>query len=203
MNYKTDHENEFTGERGGAFAESANYQHDLSADEELKARLERWEAPASPRSLDLRVMAAYRKQHSAPFWRRALDSSIRVPVPIAAAVILLFFASGFLALRAAQAPTPQEVSYQATPEVKVIEVPVVQERVVTRTVYVEKKRDRKAQPSKQARSRYIAEIRNNDEPAARDEGESGRFFTRANLSGFQPVEQMRIEIIRRTRTNED
>jgi hypothetical protein len=79
----------------------------------------------------------------------------------------------------------------------------VQEKIVTRTVYVEKSRERNLRLKRQTRSRYIADVQNNAKPKAQDERPSDRVFTRADLSGFQPVGQVRIEVIRGTRINED
>jgi hypothetical protein len=203
MSNRTDNNDGTSGRRGLYPGDGAGGPHHLSRDEELKALLNSWEAPVTSRSLDQRVMAAYRNRHSAPFWKRALFSSINVPVPVAAAVILLLFTSGFLALRLTRTSTSQEAFRQPPPEIRVIEVPVVQERVVTRTIYVDKTGGRRARPGKQAGGNQTAEVGNAAPSPARDEESTGKFFTRADLSGFEPVSQMRIEVIRGTKSDED
>ena len=107
-------------------------------------------------------------------------SSVRVPVPLAAALLLFLVASFAFALnsrRPINTPPPMVVT-------KTVEVPVAQEtfreRVVTRVVYRE--RDRR-QPSR-ARADAIAARRT--EPAG----------TPISLVGFKPTNEVKLTIIK-------
>jgi hypothetical protein len=67
-------------------------------DDELARLLRCWGPPAVPESLDERVLSAYRR-HTGPLWRRLLSVELRVPLPVAAALLLMLLASVVLALR--------------------------------------------------------------------------------------------------------
>lgn len=139
----------------------------------------------------------------APFWKRIFAASLPVPVPVAAAIIIALLVSSVLALRRSS-PDGSVVQPQATASssvtaapvpVKIVEVPVVSERVVTRIVYVERKRHEKNEtrrsPTLIAQSKSPVSAR-----GAKDE-QSG-FITRANLAGFEPTSEVKIRMIRRS-----
>jgi hypothetical protein len=68
--------------------------------EDLQRLLGLWEAPEPSSSLDDRVLASFRRQVDVrPFWLRFFTSSIRVPLPVAVAALLLLLASALLAVR--------------------------------------------------------------------------------------------------------
>jgi hypothetical protein len=68
-------------------------------DPELRSVLREWEAPEVPASLDARVLDSYRrKMNPEPFWRRFFTSSVRVPLPLAVAVMALLVIALTLAL---------------------------------------------------------------------------------------------------------
>jgi hypothetical protein len=130
-----------------------------------------------------------------------------LPVPLAAALVVGLIVTSALALRRAPAalPAPAALQTPATIEtVKLVEVPVIRERVVTRTVYVEKRRavgetaERAGVPSVAS-----AEEKTSDAAAARSlpEEETG-FFTSANLKGFQPPDEMKIRVIKRSNSDD-
>ncbi|HEU0184711.1 MAG TPA: hypothetical protein VFS27_05315 [Blastocatellia bacterium] len=111
----------------------------LPEDRELNRLLASWQAPESPGELDQRAIESYRghihgkRFWRGGFWRRWLAGSIRIPVPIAAAAVLLLCATSFLAARKATS-----ISIESAPAVgvtKFVEVPVTTEKVVTRVVY--------------------------------------------------------------------
>lgn len=59
-------------------------------DPTLRAVLREWEAPEPPASLDARILESYRRKvNREPFWRRFFTSSVRVPLPVAVAVMAL------------------------------------------------------------------------------------------------------------------
>ena len=67
-------------------------------DEALSRLLRRWGPPAVSGDLDQRILRAYRRQ-TGPFWRRMVGAEVRVPLPVAALVVLLLILSTLLALR--------------------------------------------------------------------------------------------------------
>lgn len=72
-------------------------------DDQLDALLKQWEAPASaPAGMERALLA---KVHE-PFWRRFWTMSIRIPVPVAAALIIGF--GLWLSLAASNPAAPRE-----------------------------------------------------------------------------------------------
>jgi hypothetical protein len=64
---------------------------EIVRDPELQRLLEEWKAPAASDSLDRRVLASYRAHvRPRPLWRRFFTASVRVPLPVAVAALLLF-----------------------------------------------------------------------------------------------------------------
>ncbi len=86
-------------------AEENPVEANLERDPALKRVLEEWRAPAVPGSLDARVLASYRRMRkSEAWWRRFFTASVRVPLPVAVAILALLFVSAALALRPAAEP---------------------------------------------------------------------------------------------------
>src|SRR5687768_12742265 len=115
---------------------------DFSADPELSALLRAWEAPPHDDAGRARLLADFRSEFGrAPLWRRALTARVRVPVPVAACAALALALLLLTTLKAGSTRTESASTSSAAEAtaVRVVEVPVVRERVVTRTVYVEKK----------------------------------------------------------------
>lgn len=143
------------------------------------------------------------KAARAPFWRRLLTARLPVPVPIAAALLIALVVSSALALmRAPVQQTSPALSSPSTASVRILEVPVAQEKIVTRVVYVE----RKQTAERSARQLLPAVASTNattDSTVAghKTEEETG-FFTRANLKGFQPADDMKIRVLKRNTTND-
>jgi len=100
------------------------FEKDELSDRELNNLLPQWKAPDAPARLRGAVFPESRR----PWWRRLWTASIRVPLPVACALLaLLAFALG----RLSRTPPPPRVVVKT----ERVEVPVVQERIVTRTVY--------------------------------------------------------------------
>jgi hypothetical protein len=113
-----------------------NRQPGLREDAELNRLLSSWQTPETSGGLDQRVLTSYRRHFNrGRSWRRWLAGSIRIPVPIAAAAVLLLCATSFLAAR--KATSVSIVNPPAAVPMKIVEVqvPVVQEKIVTRVVY--------------------------------------------------------------------
>lgn len=113
-----------------------NQQSDLPEDGELNRLLASWRATETPGELDQRALASYRKHFNrGRFWRRWLARSIHVPVPIAAAAVLLLCATSFLAARKATSFPIENPPAAVSTKIVEVRVPVVQEKIVTRVVY--------------------------------------------------------------------
>lgn len=166
------------------------------------------------------LMAAFRNQHEkvAPplnWWQRIFVGSVMIPKPVFAA-IMLAIALAVLAVsirddeRGAPSPVSTNIAVSSPaastpplPEViektKIVEVPVVRERVVTRVVYVERKgSERVAQNplrgNKQQRKAKEDNV-NLVNLAMSGAVEDGEYVTRANLAGFQPIAEMKTRMI--------
>jgi hypothetical protein len=98
-------------------------------------------------------------------------ASLRVPVPVAAAFVLLFVFATLLAFRA---PQPLVVASPAPPptvETRTVTVPVIQEKVITRLVYVGRKR-------------------------AKSRGAELKADAASSLAGFRPTDEVKLTVIR-------
>jgi hypothetical protein len=79
---------------------------DIERDEELGKLLARWSAPIVPDGMDERVLAAYRREAGTaePWWARLFTASVRIPLPVAVGLLMLFIVTAALALRPGMAP---------------------------------------------------------------------------------------------------
>lgn len=141
----------------------------------------------------------------APFWKRILTARLPLPVPVAAVLALALLISSVVALRSLspkviQSTLPELSATSAQP--KVVEVPVIQEKIVTRTVYVEKRggarNDLRRQATVVDRDEESLTARNSDK-----ENRQANLFTRVNLTDFQPPDEMKIRIIKRSHSDEN
>jgi hypothetical protein len=104
------------------------FEKDELSDLELDRMLPQWSAPDAP----ARLKSAVFPERSGPWWRRLCSTSIRVPVPVLCGVMLVM--AVMVAIRSARPVPPPAVVVKT----ERVEVPVIQERVVTRTVYRER-----------------------------------------------------------------
>lgn len=151
--------------------------------------------------LRLRPAAAVVAPRRAPFWRRAFAARLTLPAPAAAVMALALLVSSLMALRPrtppAPPPAPQPTAAAAAQPIQVRPSPVVVEKVVTRVVYVERRRrERREAP---------AAVRGEPALASGREKESvqGGLFTRANLTDFQPAGELKIRVIKRSNSDEN
>lgn len=200
--------------RRAARAESsAHGAEDFAADAELNALLRTWDAPPQDAGARGRLLADFRASvRPAPIWRRALAAQVRVPLPVAACVGLVLLGSLYvLGARASRSVAPSAAQTETRPAaVRVVEVPVVQERVVTRTVYVEK-RERGGEQAASRRRPEPEELVRRDgreaatpqpqEPAQGAETHAG-YFTRVDMNDFQPAGEVKLRIVSRGGTDE-
>ena len=148
---------------------------------DLKELLKEWRVENPPAHLDARIAATYStmRRRPASVWVR----SVRLPAPVFALLVILQLASvtavGYYFF-SADPPSP----ILSMPE-RVVEVPVVQERVVTQIIYLP------AVPAGSSRQRA-------SHAAAAPENEN----VPMDLTGFRPVSQLQIRIIKGENKNE-
>ena len=107
--------------------------NEMERDEPLARVLESWGPPSVPASLDERVLASYRRQVvRTPLWKRLFGTSIRIPLPIAVAALLLLLLSTVMALRRVPLGPPTEPQ-RATTEESTLTARKADPPVVTRT----------------------------------------------------------------------
>jgi hypothetical protein len=98
------------------------FEQDELSDRELDDLLRTWESPAAP----ARLRAAVFPETARPWWQRLWHTSIRIPVPVG----LAFAAMAMVAIWRWPAAAPRVVT-----KTERVEVPVIQERIVDRSVY--------------------------------------------------------------------
>lgn len=120
--------------------------------------------------------------------RRFVTTSVRIPVPAALAILLVI---GFLSYNvrplSQQPANPTASNTIAGANTRIVEVPVIQERVLTRTVYV----DRKARRS-QGGLLVSADLTAADN---RRRAESSN-KTAMSLAGFKPTNEVKLTVIK-------
>jgi predicted protein tyrosine phosphatase len=157
---------------------------------------------------------------------------LRVPLPVAACAALALLAALFVL--AARTRTPTQTATKSTtadvhtndaPVVKIVELPIERERVVTRIVYVEKNAPR-AETQQLAATRQststrqqgtttrgaVAQSVSNSEvergartafdSSSHSTDEPTSYFTRVDMADFQPADEMKIRIVKRGKTGE-
>jgi len=129
-------------------------------------------AATAPVALDTQEKPSIERENWLQRW---LTSSIRVPVPVGVAIVLLFAASLLVAVqRSRKTEIVQTVSTVQVP----VEVPVVQEKVVTRIVYRQSRRP--------AASRPVTPTPDNTALAR----------TPVSLNEFKPLDEVKFKIIK-------
>jgi len=129
-----------------------------------------------------------RKEKLGPLFetmRLCVRTSVRVPLPLALAVIIACVAFGVFAFRRAEQPVAQPPLLVHVP----VQVPVVQEKVVTRVVY----RDRRSS------SRNVRRAINDDAQTDSTFAKSRKPLTDeipASLNGFKPTDEIKLTVIK-------
>ncbi|HSP62299.1 MAG TPA: hypothetical protein VLQ90_04885 [Pyrinomonadaceae bacterium] len=111
-----------------------------------------------------------------------LATSVRVPVPIAAILLLVLGATIVFGLRSRRSP----VTVPAAIVTKTVEVPVIHEKTVTQVVY--RYRDRREVTSRKANANLMVQQQNERAPVS--------------LSGFTPTSEVKLTIIKGSYQNE-
>lgn len=119
-----------------------------------------------------------------------VGTSVRVPLPAALAMLLLVGVLFFSVSSRGQAKVTQAAP-PITVETRTVHVPVIQEKVVTRVVYVREKR---------SRSGSVQSPENVDLNTAEVTAANGK--PAFSLAGFKPADQVNLTIIKGTDQNE-
>lgn len=198
----------------------------------LDQLLEKAPAPPTPSALlDTKLMKAFERHNkealkSPAWWQRIFVGSVSVPKPAFAAILLAIVATMTTAImiernRSASSETGTSlpasspiVSAPLPPEIiektKIVEVPVIKERVVTRVVYVERQNNEaiKLQKASSARNENDGNMQKqtlnerDTNLAMNGSVEDGGYVTRANLTGFQPATELKTRIIQEGKRDE-
>jgi hypothetical protein len=149
-------------------------------------------------TLERKIRSAEEKRlKKRPSFSRLFTARVTVPLPLAAgfAILLCAAIAGLTYSRGRErvlevaVPGPAQAA-----EIKYVEVPVVKEKIVTRTVFVPKPAGSgglRPRVFDKSQLSTFASV----EPAEKEEAGS---ITRANLEGFLPAEDMKLRVIRRS-----
>ena len=145
-------------------------------------------------SLDRRLESVAQTQAPA-LWRRLFTSSFSMPLPVAAAAALVIAVTTIVAVRSLiiQTPVapPLAASVREVEGIREVERPVVVEKVVTRTVYVQRPQASAAS----ARRPTVPSIQNTPDMTARTI-KNDKERARAALNGFQPPPDVKLTVIK-------
>lgn len=152
--------------------------------ERLRQRLESDSEPAVP-SPSRRPQTETGLQ---TWLRRLVTASLPVPVPLAAVLVVLVGLSLLFAMNSRSSSPEAPLPGSPSVVTKIVEVPVIQERTITRVVY----RDRSSGSSRATASQ--PERANSNAVAARqNEPTEG---TPISLAGFKPANEVKLTIIK-------
>lgn len=178
----------------------------------LSTLLQTSRIPLPSAALDARIMKSFRQQHeSVPVWRRIILGTFAVPKPAFAALLILAMAGFWTAFQVGKiystsisiseqlgetARTPIQTPEQQEVQTVVVEVPVIKEKIVTRTIYV-------PQPkiNKNEKSKSLDVLPQNDLPLSSVVANNG-YFTDVSLKGFQPSAEINAKIIKGVKEDE-
>ncbi len=151
-------------------------------DEDLKELLDKWQLPDPSMQLDERIMETYSRHRRSWIFRRT--GSVRVPVPVLVLLLLLPIVSAVALVHNSYFLRLPPAPVLSMP-VRVVEIPVVKERVVTRLVYPPAKA---TEDSVRRTFRSAANLESDKEPM--------------DLTGFQPLAEFQINVLKGGNRNE-
>ena len=118
--------------------------------------------------------------------RKLVTASVPVPVPLAAVLVLLVGGSLLFAMNSRRSSRAESLPGSPSVVTKIVEVPVIQERTVTRVVYRERNsgtsRGRGLSPARSADSTAVARRTSPASPIS--------------LVGFKPANEVKLTIIK-------
>ena len=133
------------------------------------------------------ITGAYPQVVGRSSWlRKILTTTIRVPVPVGAAVVFALAVAIFFAVQGSKKqPQPPTVSVIQVP----VEVPVIQEKTITRVVYRQSTRQLTRQPTRWP----------NSEASSADDASTLAKSPKLNpttLIGFKPLDEVKLTVIK-------
>jgi hypothetical protein len=178
----------------------------------LSTLLQMSQIPLPSTALDRRIMKSFRRQHeSVPVWRRFILGTFAVPKPAFAALLILAMAGFWTAFQVgkiystsisiseqlgettkAPIPMPEQTEVQTV----VVEVPIIKEKIVTRTIYL-----RQPKINKNEKSKFLDVLPQTDLPLSSVVANNG-YFTDVSLKGFQPSAEINAKIIKGVKEDE-
>jgi hypothetical protein len=155
-----------------SFADNERADDGVEVQDDLRQLLQRLRLPESTDQLDRRILSSYASQiERRPFWKRLLKGTIPIPIPIAAIIVLSIASLVYLALRPSTIVVKEVPKPAFGEQIKIVEVPVVKEHLVTRTVYINQHSGSRRQTSIDNRNGGV------------------------DLGGFKPVEELKIRLL--------
>lgn len=165
-------------------------------------------------ALENRLMQSFRERQQpekVSSWRQIIFGAVAIPKPIFAALLLAAVTASWLAFQvgkinsstvsmtvpaidssAGQVQMPGETITKTV----IVEVPVVKEKIVTRTIFVREK------PGNQSgKTQTPAASKSNILPSSSSVADNG-YFTDVNLKGFQPSAEIGAKIIKEVKEDE-
>ena len=170
-------------------------------------------ATAPSAQLDRRVLHTFKKHHASKTtrWRRIIFGGFVIPKPVFAMLFLMVLAGLWAAFQfgkiaattIAMSLPAVDIPVQTPPETIVqtvfVEVPVIREKTVTRTVFVREQRNDKAGKLKLPAK---AGLRQNNLPSYSSTVGDNGYFTDVSLKGFEPSAEISAKIIKEVKENE-
>jgi len=171
---------------------------------------------ASPAAeLDKRVMKSFQKHHASSriWWRRVVFGTFVVPKPAFAMLLILALAGLWTAFQIGKISSatistaspsiqtvneiPAQTPAEKTVQTVIVEVPVVKEKIVTRTIYV-----REQKSNKNEKNKTFVNSRQNNLPLYSSTVADNGYFTDVSLKGFEPSAEISAKIIKEVKDDE-
>lgn len=179
----------------------------------LSSLLRTSQIPSPSSQLDWRMIESFRSRQktAVAWWRGLIFGGFVMPKPAFAMLLILAVAGAWLAFQLGKLNSTtisitspsvagNEIPVQTTSEPAIqvikIEVPVIKEKIITRTIYV-----REPKINKTEKIKAPADSKFNILPSVNSVAENG-YFTAVNLKGFEPAE-MSAKIIKEEKKDEE
>lgn len=179
----------------------------------LSSLLRTSQIPSPSLELDQRVIESFRSRQkpAVAWWRSLIFGGFVMPKPAFATLLVLAVAGAWLAFQIGKlnsttisitspSVASNEIPVQATSEPMIqkviVEVPVIKEKIITRTVYV-----REPKINKTEKVKAPTDSKFNILPSVNSVAENG-YFTAVNLKGFEPAAEMSAKIIKEEKKDE-
>jgi hypothetical protein len=199
----------------------------------LSALIQKSSVPEPSDSLEQNLLQAFSAHHdksskSLVWWRQIFAGSVSIPKPVFAAALIaiavIVTAANLIGRNAANtldaetissAQVPVVSAPSASPEIieqtKIVEIPVIRERIVTRVVHVERQRRTADLPARNSAlfSSRKDQRRNSPNSNPKDTfptmngsvAQNG-YLTRIDLTGFQATKGMNARVVRDVKNDE-